>query len=103
MDEIVDTDTGKGVDWAAIFFRLHHYCNLNKWEIYGYTLPQITELLKCIDKHIEFQVQITSTPFGMFGGGGGSSETTLASEDGGEYHEVTEDDLGSLAKILGGG
>lgn len=38
----------------------------------------------------------------MFGGGE-ATETTIASENDGEYHEVTEDDLGSLAKILGGG
>lgn len=97
----MDQETGEGVDWSTIFFRLHHYCHLNKWEIYEYTLPQITELLKCVDKHIEFQVKVTSAPFGMFGGGG-SSDTTNAN-DTGDYEEVTEDDLGQLAKILGGG
>ena len=100
MEEIVDKDTGEGVNWSTIFFRLHHYCNLNKWEIYEYTLPQITELLKCVDEHIEFQVKITTAPFGMFGGGTESSSSTAGE---GEYEEITEDDIGQLAKILGGG
>ncbi|MGA4519197.1 hypothetical protein ACPA0F_18225 [Solibacillus silvestris] len=101
MEEIVDKDTGKGVNWSTIFFRLHHYCNLNKWEIYNYTLPQITALLECVDEHIEFQVKITQAPFGMFGGGTDSSSSS--SSDDTEYQEITEDDIGQLAKLLGGG
>lgn len=101
MEDIVDKETKEGISWSAIFFRLHHYCHLNKWDIYEYTLPQITELLKCVDKHIEFQVQITTAPFG--GLTGGNDSTSSSSDDDTEYHEITEDGIGQLAKVLGGG
>lgn len=97
--DVRDTETGEGIDWSSVFFRLHHYCNLNKWEIYDYTLPQISELLRMTNQHIQFEVQLKGAPLGMFGGSSASSEVTVD----GDYEEVTEDDITSLARILGGG
>lgn len=108
--DIKDEETGEGIDWSEIFFRLHHYCHLNKWEIWDYTLPQVTELMRLTNKHIQFQVEMKMNAFGGFFGGGGSttidmdasdSKSTQSNSD--DYHEVTEEDIGSLAKILGGG
>jgi hypothetical protein len=105
--EIKDQDSGEGIDWSEIFFRLHHYCHLNKWEIWDYTLPQVTELMRLTNKHIQFQVEMTMNSFGGIMGGGASTTIDMNTRDStindDEYHEVTEEDVGSLAKILGGG
>lgn len=56
----------------------------------SYTLPQIVELIKHTNKHIEFQVEITTAPLrAIFGG---EEEERMA----------TEDDIMALAQILGG-
>ncbi len=81
------------MDWGVVFFRLHQYCHLNKWEIYSYTLPQIAELMKHTNKHIEFQVKVMTAPFkSMFGGGEDS-----------DYKEIEEDDVALLAGALSSG
>jgi hypothetical protein len=103
--DIRDQESGQGIDWSTIFFRLHHYCHLNKFEIFEYTLPQIVELMKMTNKHIEFEVQIKTSPFALFGGSGSSeskNESDLPAGEG-EYREMTEDDVLELARILGGG
>lgn len=102
--DIRDQETGQGIDWSNIFFRLHHYCHLNKFEIFEYTLPQVMELMKLTNKHIEFEVQVKATPFGMFGGGGSSSDDESSTPAGeGAYEVMTEDGVNQLARILGGG
>lgn len=65
---------------------LHKHCNLNKWEIYNYTLPQITELLKKAQKNIRFEIEASMAPIKAFLGGFGGSEKT-------ESTEITDDDL----------
>lgn len=82
------------MDWGAVFFRLHHYCHLNKWEIYEYTLPQITELMKHTNKHVQFQVEVARAPFKALFGGGGSDEE--------EYREINEDDVMELMNVFNG-
>lgn len=59
---------------------LHKHCNLNKWEIYDYTLPQITELLKKAHKNIRFEIEASLAPFRAFMGGGESSDENAVSE-----------------------
>lgn len=59
---------------------LHKHCNLNKWEIYDYTLPQITELLKKAHKNIRFEIEASLAPFRAFTGGGESSDENAVSE-----------------------
>lgn len=72
---------------------LHKHCNLNKWDIYNYTLPQVTELLKKAQKHIKFEVEIATAPFkgmgAMFGVGG-----TDNNEE--QKTETTEEDIDFL-------
>lgn len=101
--EMTDGETGDGIDWSLIFFRLHHYCHLDKFKILQYTLPQVTELLRQTGKHIEFEVQVRTNPFGGFGGGGSSSTEEISTAGTGEYEEMTEDDLHKLSQALGGG
>lgn len=83
---------------------MHRYCNLNKWEIYEYTLPQVAELMRQTNLHIQFEVETRMTPLSVFGGvsadmdsGGGNRK-----EDSGEYQVVTEEDINLLARVLGG-
>ena len=91
--------------WGEIFFLLHKHCNLNKWEIWEYTLPQITELMKQISKYVEYEVRINSLPFEMFGtftdGGDDGKKEVGIKEDG--YKVATEEDIDLLAQFLGGG
>lgn len=100
--EIRDIETNEKISWSDIFFNLHKHCNLNKWEIWEYTLPQITELMMCINRYIQFEVETRLTPFSIFGGGASKEESEQGdTEDG--YREATEDDIMELARILGGG
>ncbi|MEC0276805.1 hypothetical protein [Peribacillus frigoritolerans] len=99
--DIRDQDSKQGIDWSEIFFRLHHYCNLNKFEIFEYTLPQIIDLMRMTNKHIEFEVQLKGSPFGMFGGGSSSSDEGSSAGEG-DYQEITADNVNELARILGG-
>lgn len=95
--------TDQPLDWGLIFFRLHKYCNLNKWEIYGYTLPQVAELMKQTDLHIQFEVETRMTPLSVFGGVSTGSDDGSMERDSGEYRIATEDDINLLARVLGGG
>lgn len=78
---------------------------MNKWEIYEYTLPQVTELMKKTNKHVKFIVKLQTAAFG------GSAEEIDASgevtssppEDDGEYKVMNEDDLNELMKVFSGG
>lgn len=90
---VVDEATESPLNWAELFFSLHRYCNLNKWEIWEYTLPQITELMKCINRYIRFEVETRMGSLGMFGGSSSTEE---------EYKEATEEDIMELSKVLGG-
>lgn len=56
--------------------------------------------MRMTNKHIEFEVQIKGSPFGMFGGGTSSSSESTAGE--GNYEELTEDGVNELARMLGG-
>jgi len=85
---------------------LHKHCNLDKWKIWEYTLPQVIELLRQASKYIEFEVSTRVNPFMLFGGGSSntqsdSSNSNSSSDD--EFKEITEDDLQLLAQALGGG
>ena len=83
---------------------LHKHCNLNKWQIWEYTLPQITELIKCTSRYIQFEVEIRMAPFSTLAGGVSEESTSSnITNDDDEYREMTEDDVLELARILGGG
>lgn len=107
--EIRDVETQEPLHWGEIFFTLHKYCGLNKWEIWEYTLPQVAELCKSAEKYIQFEVELMTAPFRIFGGGEGDQlveengtmrrKRTFQDED---YTEVSEDDISLLAQALGG-
>jgi len=91
-----------------VFFTLHKHCNLTKWEIWDYTLPQIEDLIMKADKYIKFEIEVMQAPMkAMFGQGGESTVPTFtageeaASSD--AYHDATEEDINMLARFLGGG
>ena len=99
-------ETDEPLDWGDIFFILHKHCNLNKWELYEYTLPQVIELMKRANRYIEFEVSTRMTPFGMMGGVApqqGFEKEIDGNAQSDEYEEITEDDVNALARILGGG
>jgi hypothetical protein len=100
---IIDVNTGEEINWGEIFFLLHKHCNLNKWEIWEYTLPQIAELIKQTNKYIEYEVKINSLPLKVFGAfvDGGEEEPKSTTDDG--YQVATADDIDLLAQFLGGG
>lgn len=81
---------------------------MNKWEIWEYTLPQITELIKATNRHIQFEVETRVGAFGgLFGAVGGGSDNGGGDNSYGEvdelgYRELTEDDLGDLIAALSG-
>jgi hypothetical protein len=101
---IRDTDTGKPIDWGEIFFRLHHYCNLDKWTIKQYTLPQITELMRQTNKHIQFEVTLgTAGLGGMFGGVPQAGDTSEKTESEDDYVVLDEEGFNLLSQALGGG
>lgn len=86
---------------------LHKHCNLNKWEIWNYTLPQVSGLIKSTNRYIRFEVETRVSPLSMFGGGvAEDSGEVKTDEDGneyeGDYQVATSDDLDTLARILGG-
>jgi hypothetical protein len=82
---------------------MHKHCGLDKWKIWDYTLPQITELMKRTNKFIEFEVNTRANPFAMFGGGSPSASDNSSSNDSeDEYQIATEDSINELARILGG-
>jgi hypothetical protein len=95
--EINDVDVkdgdGTSLPWSYLFFILHKHCGLDKWKIYEYTLPQISELMKESKKYIEFEVS-TRIPMPFLGGGAGRSS------DG--FKEATEEDINALTNFLGG-
>jgi len=66
---------------------LHKHCSLTKWEIFEYTLPQITSLLKNAKKYIQFEIETTMTPFKAFFGSGEKSDAKEITEDDIEYLE----------------
>lgn len=86
----MDTDSDTPVDWGEIFFILHKHCNLNKWEIFEYTIPQVTDLLKRSQKHIQFEIETTLTPFKAFMGGEGDLT---------EGTEISDDDLDFMERM----
>ena len=96
---MTETSTGAEVHWGDIFFQLHKHCGLNKWEIWGYTLQQITELIKQVDKYIEYEVKLSSLPMQMFGSVGDGDDTPIT-DDG--YTVATADDIDLFAQLLGG-
>lgn len=95
------------MDWGEIFFILHRYCNLNKWEIWEYTLPQITELMKRANRYIQFEINIHSMPLSVVGASpsvpdGYEQTGGKSNNDDDEYHIATEDDIMALSQLLGG-
>lgn len=88
--------------WGEIFFLLHKHCGLNKWEIWEYTLPQVTELIKSTNKYIEYEVKLSSLPMEMFGSfmGGSGGEGESRTDDG--YVVANEEDIDLFAQLLGG-
>jgi hypothetical protein len=94
-DVTIKDDKGINLPWSYIFFLLHKHCNINKWQIMEYTLPQITELMDESGKYMQFEV---SSKVPMMGGvpfvqGGQPTE---------EFEEATEEDINDLASFLGG-
>lgn len=101
---IRDLETGELLDWGEVFFILHKHCHLNKWEIWDYTLPQITELIKKANRYIQFEVETRLTPLSIFGSSikedVSIDEKTNREDD--EYTIATEDDVMEFARLLGG-
>jgi len=61
---------------------LHKHCNLDKWKIERYTLPQIIELLKNTQKYIRFEIEVTNAPLkAIFGGGEEKQEEKIMTEE----------------------
>jgi hypothetical protein len=77
---------------------MHKHCGLSKWEIWDYTLPQITELMKQANRYIQFEISGKMGMTGMFG-----NTNTDSSDSDDEFADATEDDIDQLARVLGGG
>jgi len=106
-EEEEDYDNRQPVDWANIFFKLAHYCNLKKQDVWELTLPQLGYYLEQCNEHIEFTIKVSSMSIGGFGlfGGAGSSETVDEKEkEDGSYidgYKVAEaEDMNFLAQLL---
>lgn len=69
---------------------LHKHCNLNKWEIFNYTLPQITELLKKAQKNIRFEIEASMAPLKAFMGGFGKEDRDVNTDT---ETDITDEDL----------
>lgn len=99
---IRDTKTNKPLDWGEVFFTLHKHCNLTKWQIWEYTLPQIEDLLKYADKWVRFEIEVTQAPlkavFGIKSEKG--NDPASASDD--EYEEIDEEGVNKLIRFLNG-
>jgi hypothetical protein len=75
---------------------------LNKWEIFEYTLPQITELMKKTSKHVKFLVKLQTAAFGGGGEEPDSAKPSGETEDDGEYKVLDEDGLNELMQVFAG-
>lgn len=69
-----------------------------------YTIPQVEDLILKTNRHIKFEIELTQAPlkamFGVSDSKDNNSSVTTSDED---YEEATEDDINSLARLLGGG
>src|SRR5690606_24770165 len=66
-----DSNPNRVIDWSNIFFKLAHYCNLDKHQVWELTIPQLNYYLKQCHEHIDFTVKVSTMGFAsMFGGGG---------------------------------
>lgn len=76
---------------------LHKHCGLDKWKIWEYTLPQVTELLKKAQKYIRFEIEASMAPIkAAFGMGGGEDE---AEEEEGYTDVISEEDFKFLSSM----
>ncbi len=94
---IVDEDTNEEIDWGEVFFMLHKHCGLNKWEIFEYTLPQVTELIKKAQKNIRFEIEASVTPIKAIASAFGvefKDESTTTEET-----DLTDGDLDLLNEL----
>lgn len=89
------------IDWSDIFFKLGHYLNLKKEDVWKLTIPQLNYFLKKVNSHIEFTVKVSSMSMGaMFGGGGVGTESSTDSTSNAEFNYANEDDIDFLGSIL---
>jgi len=98
INEVKMTDEkGLNLPWSYLFFILHKHCNIDKFKIMEYTLPQLIDLMEETDKYMQFEVstRLPMMPGLPFGQGGQVSEDE-------EYKEATEDDINDFASFLGG-
>jgi hypothetical protein len=95
-------ESGEPLDWGDIFFHLHKDCGLKKWDIWEYTLPQVAELMKRVNKYIQFEVETRmGLPF-LRRKGTNSVDSSPHASSSQDYQEISEDDIAVLGKVLGG-
>lgn len=97
-------ESGEPLDWGDLFFHLHKDCGLKKWDIWEYTLPQVAELMKRVNKYIQFEVETRmGFPFlRKMGTNPTDSSFHASTSRSQDYQEVSEDDIAMLGKVLGG-
>ncbi|WP_246187938.1 hypothetical protein [Paenibacillus tengchongensis] len=95
------------MDWANIFFKLAHYCNLKKQDVWELTLPQLGYYLEQCHEHIEFTIKISSMSLGglgLFGGGSAGGDGMGEKDDSGAYEDgykvADAEDMNFLAQLL---
>jgi hypothetical protein len=96
-------ETDEPLDWGEIFFILHKHCNLDKWKIWNYTLPQVEVLCSRANRYIQFEISTRMPMLPFMGGNVDVNQNINNSSDDSEYQEVTAKDIDLLARILGGG
>ncbi|MGG4144831.1 hypothetical protein ABEW34_17080 [Paenibacillus algorifonticola] len=95
------------MDWANIFFKLAHYCQLDKYDVWKLTLPQLGYYLEQCNEHIQFTIKVSTMSLGGLFGGGGSSDSDeqgeVVKKDGTyvEGYKVADaEDMNFLAQLL---
>ncbi|WP_245233304.1 hypothetical protein [Paenibacillus maysiensis] len=108
----MEYDRHAPIDWANLFFKLAHYCHLDKHQVWDLTLPQLGYYLEQCHDHIEFTIKVSSmSAGGLWSGTGGTDRPDIrrtgrkqVREDGsymGDYKIADEEDMAFLANMLG--
>lgn len=95
------------MNWANIFFKLAHYCNLKKQDVWELTLPQLGYYLEQCHEHIEFTIKVSSMSLGALGMFGGEASIEPNSGDNSDdasyidgYKVADAEDMNFLAQLL---
>jgi len=107
-EEEEEYDSKSPVDWANIFFKLAHYCNLKKQDVWELTLPQLGYYLEQCSEHIEFTIKVSSLSMGGLGLSDGVNNSLNNNqeeqrEDGtymNGYKVADAEDMNFLAQLL---